>query len=1117
MIACASCGQENPDSARFCNACGSKLEGAPPGAREERKVVTVLFADLVGFTSLAEHMDPEDVREMLRGYHGRLQQELERFGGTVEKFIGDAVMAAFGAPTSHEDDPERAVRAALAICDWVNDEQGDDRPLQVRLGIYTGEALVSLGALAARGEAMVAGDAVNTAARIQAAAPVNGILVGETVYRATKNAIEYQEADPVVAKGKTEPIGVWRAVGARARVGVERQGGAALVGRERELALLSGALDRAKGERQPQLVTLVGEPGIGKSRLVFELFKAIERGGELVYWRRGRSLPYGEGVTYWALGEMVKAQAGILEGDPGDVAERNLRAAVTDLFDDATEMGWVEAQLRPLVGIAEDDAREGSREEAFAAWRRFFEAMAERRPLVMVFEDLHWADDALLDFVDELVEWASNAPLLIVVTARPELFTRRPGWGGGKANAVTISLSPLSVEDTARLVHALLGRSAVPAEAQSALLERAGGNPLYAEEFIALLQERGIDAEGGVALPESVQGILAARLDGLAPEQKALVHDAAVLGRVFWTGALASMAGLDRREVEQRLHALERRELIRRERRASVADESEYAFRHLLVRDAAYAQIPRRQRAERHRLAAEWIESLGRPEDHAELVAHHYLSAFQYARASGVEEEPLARSARAALRAAGDRALSLTAGAASARFYDASLGLTPEDDPTRPRLLLSLAQALHASGQEATPTLEEAVQALVDAGDLEGAAVAECVLAQRSWRAADRDLTDRHLDRAVHLTQGLPPSPAVAHVLGEVSRYHMLGGRADDAIATGQEALSIAERFGLEEVRASALDSIGSARTNSGYNADGIEEIRRSIEIATAAHAVDEALRAYNNLGACLMALGRLGDAIEAWRPGLELAERHRGLPGGEWLRRQNATAAYATGQWDELQRWKNEFLGNDTLGYTVAFVREMWARVRLARGDVAGALRDTSEALESSRRAKDPQRLHPSLTSRAFALHAAGQLLECSAIIDELLLLDPLRLAASHVVGTPLDLAWTMTALGRGDEFVTTAAGAPSSSWWVEAGLAYARGRIEESVEVCGRIGALPSEAYSRILAGERLLAEGRREAAEGQLSRALVFYRTVGASAYITRAEALLAGAEVPDAATQ
>ncbi|MEP7224713.1 MAG: AAA family ATPase, partial [Actinomycetota bacterium] len=585
--------------------------------------MTVVFADLVGFTARAEQLDPEDVEAILRPYHERLRGELERFGGTVEKFIGDAVMALFGAPVAHEDDPERAVRAALAIRDWAREEDA----VQVRIAVNTGEALINLDARPEAGEGMAAGDVVNTTARLQSAAPVNGVLVGETTYRATSQVIEFRELDPVEAKGKVEPLSVWEAVEPRARVGTEVVSAvAALVGRSRELDQLLDSFERAGQESSPQLVTLVGVPGIGKSRLVLELSTILDARPDLVYWRHGRSLPYGEGVTFWALSEIVKAQAGILESDSADEASDKLAEMLAEIVQPA-EVGWLETKLRPLVGLsAETDVGGDLRTESFAAWRSFFEALAARRPLVLVFEDVHWADDDLLDFVDELADWVEGVPLLVLCTARPELLDRRPGWGGGKRNALTISLSPLGDDDTARLIAGLLDRAVLDADTQAALLARAGGNPLYAEQFVRMAAERGATDRN---LPETVQGIIAARLDLLSAEEKSILQDAAVLGKVFWAGALEATGGARRVEVEERLRSLARKEFVRREQRSAIADETQYAFGHIVVRDVAYGQIPRASRAEKHRLVAEWIESLAsdRSDDRAEMLANHYLSA----------------------------------------------------------------------------------------------------------------------------------------------------------------------------------------------------------------------------------------------------------------------------------------------------------------------------------------------------------------------------------------------------------------------------------------------------------------------------------------------------------
>ena len=600
------------------------MADAGAAGREERKVVTVLFADLVGFTSRSERLDPEDVRALLSPYYARLRTELVRFGGTVEKFIGDAVMALFGAPVAHEDDPERAVRAALAIRDWVIEQQAD---LQLRIAVNTGEALVALGARPAHGEGMASGDVVNTTARLQTAAPINGILVGETTRRATAHAISYRPAPPVIAKGKAEPVPAWVAIEARSRFGVDlgSTSRAPLVGRVHESRVLADAVERVRRERSPQLVTLVGVPGIGKSRLVADLFERIDSDPtQVVLWRQGRSLPYGDGVTFWALAEMVKAQAGILETDTNAEAEEKLGAAVASLVADPEDAAWITGHLHPLAGVSTGAEPVGARrDEAFTAWRRFFEALAEQNPLVLVFEDLHWADDNLLDFIEHLVDWAIGVPMLVVCNSRPELFERRPSWAGTVRNAVRLSLAPLSDDETALLISSLSDRPVMPAETQQALLARAGGNPLYAEQYVRMLAER--DDAGELPLPENVQGIIAARLDALSVDEKRLLQDAAVLGKVFWLGALASAS--DRHDAEVRLHALERKDFVQRARRSSVADEVEYSFMHVLVRDVAYGQIPRGERAEKHRLAAEWLASLGRAEDHAEMLAHHYSSA----------------------------------------------------------------------------------------------------------------------------------------------------------------------------------------------------------------------------------------------------------------------------------------------------------------------------------------------------------------------------------------------------------------------------------------------------------------------------------------------------------
>jgi predicted ATPase/class 3 adenylate cyclase len=680
--------------------------------------VTVLFADLVGFTSRAELLDPEDVRALLSPFYARLRAELERFGGTVEKFIGDAVMALFGAPVTHEDDAERAVRAALAIREWARGQAG----IQVRLGVNTGEALILLGARPSEGEGMAAGDVVNTAARLQAAAPVNGVLIGERTFRETRAVIEHRVVAPVAAKGKREPVPAWEALRARARFGVDvaHRAQTALVGRQHELNVLRDALAQVQAERTPQLVTLVGVPGIGKSRLVYELSQIVDAEADLISWRQGRCLPYGESVSFGALAEIVKAQAGILEDDLRDRAEAKAAAMAAEVVDNSRDAGWVARHLAALVGLASGDRGPagGDRSEVFAAWRQFFEALAERRPLVLVFEDLHWADDGLLDFVDYLVGWAGEVPLLVVGTARPKLPVRRPDWGGGKPNALTLPLAALSDEDTARLIGLLRGRAVLDAGQQAELLARADGNPLYAEQYVQMLAEQGTGQE--LPLPESIQGIIGARLDLLEPWEKRLLQDAAVIGKVFWPGAVAALGGkAGGGELAEYLHGLERKQFVRRDQASSLAGETQYAFAHVLVRDVAYGQIPRAARARKHAQAAGWIESLGRTEDHAERLAHHYLSALELARAASQDTAALAAPARAALQAAGDRAFALRAFAAAAGYYRAALALWPQDmQEQRAGLLRLLGTMLYLAGEleQAETVVSEGAEVAAAAG-----------------------------------------------------------------------------------------------------------------------------------------------------------------------------------------------------------------------------------------------------------------------------------------------------------------------------------------------------------------------------------------------------------------
>jgi class 3 adenylate cyclase len=1105
-MTCPACGYANRDGAKFCSECGTPLAAPSAPAREERKVVSVLFCDLVGFTARSEALDPEDVRAVLGPYHARLRTELERYGGTVEKFIGDAVMAIFGAPVAHEDDPERAVRAALAIREAI----AENEDLHVRIGVTTGEALVNLSARPDAGEGMAAGDVVNTAARLESNAPVDGILVDETTFRATERAIEYREHPPVEAKGKAEPVPAWEALAARSRLGLDvgEQTGTPLVGRRLELELLTSAFARARTERVAQLVTLVGVPGIGKSRLLLELFRRVDEDEELVRWRQGRCLPYGEGVALWALAEIVKAEAGVLDTDAAEEATAKLARTVADVVADAGEASWVERHLRALAGVDGGlELRGDRRDEAFAAWRRFFEGLAEQGPAVLVFEDLQWADETLLEFVDYLVDWVADVPLLVVATARPELLTTRPGWGGGKANAATHSLSPLTDEETASLVHAVLGRAVLPAEMQQSLLLNAGGNPLYAEEFARMLSERGA-ADGGLALPESVQGIIAARLDGLDPAEKALLQDAAVVGKVFWLGVLEALSGEERWRLERRLHELERRELVRRDRQSAVGGERQYAFRHLLVREVAYGQIPRARRADKHAAVAGWIEALSpdRSEDRADMLAHHWVAAARYAEAAGRERGELAGHAHRALVEAGDRALSLNAAPAAAGFYEQALSFAAEPPPS---LLLRFGRSLYlAADPRAEDVVTRARDALAAAGDRSGEALSESMLGHLAWIGGDTRRARARTGRSVELARDLPASSTKARVLGQAASAAMVGGRYTETLDLGRETLALTEELGLDDVRANVLASIGAARANSGDDG-GFEDFEEAIAIAAAARS-PEASRAANNLGAALFERGDLAGNRQRLAEASRYAEAFGSPQMARFLRGNAPAAAYFAGDLAEAERLADAFLRETESSphYQEATARNVRGQIFLARGEVAAAVAEAERAHELAEASDDPQAKEPELGLSARVFLAAGDVSRARLMATELL--DAIERTEE---GTPISLALVAPIaeeLGLRERVAAALPPEkPRESLWLAAARALVEQRFVDAAETWSRMPFPLEEAQTRLLAARALVSEDRRAAADEQLHRALAFLRSVGAARYVREGEELLAAA--------
>jgi class 3 adenylate cyclase/tetratricopeptide (TPR) repeat protein len=1067
------------------------MAGAP---RRERKVVTVVFCDLVGFTARAEELDPEDVHAILGPYHSRVRAELERFGGTVEKFIGDAVMALFGAPLAHEDDAERAVRAALAIRGFATDEG-----LELRVGITTGEALISLDVSPAEGEGMASGDVVNTAARLQSSAPVNGVLVDQTTHRVTRQLIDYREHEPIAAQGKSAPVRVWEAVDARSRPGVDvaDEARAPLVGREHEVGVLRDALRRVLQARTSQLVTLVGVPGIGKSRLVYELRRAIEESPNLIIWRQGRCLAYGEGVTLWALGEIVKAQAGVHEQDTPEIAGDKVRSSVEAALGDDPESTWVESHVLALVGLAEESELGGDRRgEAFSAWRRFFEAMADQRPFVFVVEDLHWADESLLDFLDELVDWVTDVPLLVVCTARPELLERRPGWGGGKLNATTLALEPLTDEETASLIARLLDRPLLEAEVQHALLERAGGNPLYAEQFAELFLEQG-SAEA-LELPETLQGIIAARLDGLPPPEKELLRDASVVGKVFWTGAL----GLEPGKATVTLHSLARKAFVRQQRRSSVEGQSEFAFTHALVRDVAYGQIARAERAEKHVHTAEWIESLGRPDDHAEMLAHHWSSALALAEAAGAETQALAERVRIAAGAAGDRAFALHAFATAAAHYANALARHAPGSNERPQLLFKHARALFEGGDEgAERALEEARDELIDLGDRERAAECEALLARSSWFRGQFDQLLAHLRAAEALIAETEPSASVGRVLGWSGRQETLAGEHERGLQHAEQALAIGERLGLGDLQVHALTTIGTAKY---FLADptGADDLERAIELGRSlgSPVVGSPL---NNLAVVLDDTDMLRVRelqLDSFREAERVGDRNL----MRFARANSVPALWLLGEWDEALAIADEFIAECELGSEHLLdgpTRLFRGYMRLARGQRDEALVDFRRALELAReRPEDPNMIVPALVRNAWAHLQLGRAAEAHALF-----LEAFPVLERHPLARPWTIAEVAIDLGEISAPRAIFAKLPPTPGQ-RAMLAVLDRDFETAADEYAAADIRIFEAEARLRNAEQLFASGRSVEGEAQLERALAFYRPLGATLFVERGEALL-----------
>jgi len=929
---CPACGATNSAGQRFCGDCGTSIAGAgspasaaPAGAAvhrapgghgapggqgtgtgpaAERRLVSVLFADLVGFTPFAEERDAELVRETLTRYFELATDVVGRYGGTVEKFIGDAVMAVWGVPVTHEDDAERAVRAALELVDAVR-TLGPG--ILARAGVLTGEAAVTLGAT---NQGMVAGDLVNTAARLQGVAPAGAVLVGEATRDGARRAIVFEAAGEQVLKGKAAPVPAWRAM----RVVAERGGAgrgdgleAPFVGRADEFRLLKEQFHATSREGRARLVSLVGQAGIGKSRLAWEMEKYLDGVVEVVRWHRGRSPAYGEGVTFWALGEMIRRRAGLAEGDDEATTRAAVAAMLAEHVPDADDRRWIEPRILALLGLEETPS--GGRDELFAAWRTFFERLAAAGTVVLVFEDIQWADDGLLDFIEHLLDWGRSHPIFVVTLARPELLDRRPGWGTDRRGAVAMRLDPLSESAMRELLEGLVPGMPVPVLER--ILARADGIPLYAVETIRMLVADGrleaadgawrpIGDLGDLEVPATLHALVAARLDGLDPAERQLMQVAAVLGQSFTISALAAVTGDDEPSLTARLASLRRRELLAIETDPRAPTRGQHAFVQALVREVAYGTLSKRERRSRHLAAARYFESLG-DDELAGALATHYVAAY-HAGPDGPEGEAAGAQARVSLRAAADRAEALGALVQAADWLRTALEVTT-DPRERAATLQRMAWTETLAGHSAAAELSfaEAVAAWTAIGDRSAALHATALLGSLYLQIGQIARAQETMEPWVAEAEALADDPAaalgVAWFSEVMGRTAFRSERNANAVEWCDRALRLAEPLRVDDVILMALITKGVSTVNLGRYREGIALLNGAYLDARAHGQHIAALRAGVNLAAMTSDIDPR--ASLAWtRDGMAMARRLGQLDGFAPYHVSNASAAIRTGEW---------------------------------------------------------------------------------------------------------------------------------------------------------------------------------------------------------------------------
>ena len=996
---CDNCGAENPPAAKFCIDCGNQLGGAGPATAsqaaappdhlrpaealpEERRTATVLFADLSGYTAVAERMDPEALKSMVDRALRRLGDEVIRFGGSIDKYIGDNVMAVFGAPVAHEDDPERAVRAGLAMqaaMVEVNERIAAtvDADFALRVGINSGEVLAGK---VGDGYTVI-GDAVNVAARLQSAGRPGSVTVGETTHRLTRDVIEYTELEPLSLKGKAEPVPAWEAV----RVSVSGTGGTLgrsstpLIGREEESEILISLFDRVVREERSHLVTVIGQAGVGKSRLLRELATEVGSRPESPMVRVGRCPAYGSGLAYWALGEVVREQFQIVDTDDSELAWSKLRAGLEQLFSEGgNESEESPERIAVLIGrplgveppadvlaaaIPEGEDPQQTRARLFSAVRSLIEAASRIHPLVLAIEDIHWADEGMLDLIEYLARWV-RGPALLVCMARDELLDRRPSWGGGRRNATTIALEPLGLEGARELVGALLpaateGGETLDPELAAQVAERSGGNPLFAEEMVNRILEEGAGA-GGEALPETVHAVLAARLDALSGPERRLLQDASVVGQTFWEGSVAPNVIEAGDDVQGVLASLADKDLIVGTAGSRLAGEREFAFKHVLIRDVAYSTLPKTVRARKHAEVGAFIEdrAADRSDGVIAMVADHLGKAAAIGSDAGLEEDELHAindRAHTALEAAGDVAAGLYSNQEALGHYETALGLDDRhhDHPdVSARIAEKLGDIALRLGRvdRAVELYEKCLDYHRGQEDLARVGDLHRKIGAGLWNKGDREGSIGHYQRGIDLLKDGPPCLELVRLYEEAASLYMHTGDNMLAIYASEKALRLAER--LEEAAAAsrAHGIFGRVFGRIGDSERARENLERSVELARESDP-GEAIRALLALGYHFeISEADYDAATAAYDEALQTAERTGDLPSQVELHASLSLLALNRGEWEKVEEGTETvaaLVEREGLTGKLCFPHLLRGALRWREGDLDGAERSLRRAAE--------------------------------------------------------------------------------------------------------------------------------------------------------------------------